>query len=151
MRATHVVTLSRSRAAITLRSVRFVMALLWIVVMPLALGPATTPLTRWLGGEADHRCSCGMKAGTCGCPECERLERIRAYDREHESTNPLVKTACDTNDDMLRSQTPCASIPTMPAIARASRTRHAHTTFHAHLESIDRAPPPTPPPRNATA
>src|ERR1700690_470492 len=121
-----------------------------LVTLPLALGPATTTITRWLGGELDHKCMCGMKRGTCGCPECEKLEQMRQHDREHAPKVPIVKRSCDSDDEAVSSFGPPAVLPSMIAVAQATNVDRAPISYPPRLRSIEQTPPPTPPPRAAS-
>jgi hypothetical protein len=128
------------------RTLGFALAL--VLLAPLVLGPAIGPVTRALGGEAKHLCACGMIAGTCGCPECEKAERQRH--RDDTRSYPLAKGQCGGDD------TPVAFAP-LPDVAPApvSLTIPAPAVRAAVPEPMPRwasaAPvaPPTPPPEEA--
>ena len=123
---------------------------LFVALGPLWLGPAMAPLNAALGART-HVCACGMKAGTCGCPECAKKES-RLHDaaaREHaENARPILKSTCSDDDDALPSSAlpPCvlpASIsavrePVSKALRAPPSLGTAATWFRA---------PPTPPPK----
>jgi hypothetical protein len=125
----------------------FVLAL--VLLAPLTLGPAIGPVTRALGGQPVHRCACGMVRGTCGCPECERLERQRESDKTP-TTHSVLKSNCSDDDapvvftplPIAAPQSVALALP-KPAVALATLTpaRIVH--------SLDRNKPPTPPPETA--
>jgi hypothetical protein len=101
-----------------------------------------------LFGE-EHLCKCGMTAGKCGCPECERLEQQRLH--EHDSSPvPAVKAHCGQDSPGLAfGSTPPASLPARTAklpVPLAERLPPG-----ASLGAPDDLPsePPTPPPRLA--
>jgi hypothetical protein len=132
--------------------VRAVMVFLIVVALPMALGPASGTVMRLLAGEPDHHCMCGMKPGTCGCPECERLEQMRTHDREHPPKGPVVKAACDSEVGALPSFASPAVLPAAALeIRKTAALERAAPSFSPSVESLDPAPPPTPPPRIALA
>lgn len=130
---------------------RAVILLLIVVALPMALGPAASMVTRWLAGEPDHHCMCGMKPGTCGCPECERLEQMRKHDREHAPTYPVVKAACDTEVGAVPTFASPTVLAAMLDVHKAARLEPTPSLVSSQLESADQNPPPTPPPRIAFA
>jgi hypothetical protein len=119
------------------------------MLAPLWLGPATLPLLRALAGDASHTCACGMAPGTCGCPECERLEHERQ--REH-APRPyrVLKSACDDQGAPLPSLAvpPCV-MPATLALHDARITGLAPPALLAHDAARVPDGPPTPPPRAA--
>ncbi len=128
-----------------------IIVFLIVVALPMALGPASGTVMRWLAGEPDHHCMCGMKPGTCGCPECEHLEQMRTHDREHPPKGPVVKAACDSEVGALPSFASPAVLPAALEIGKIATLECAPASFSPSLHSLDNAPPPTPPPRNALA
>ena len=122
-----------------------------VLAAPLLLGPGAGAIVRALGSADVHRCACGMRAGACGCPECERLERTRAHDAEALRGHPILKTTCD-GEGAAGGYAPlpsfaapiAATLPPLPSELRG---------FAAAPElepSLERARPPTPPPRHAS-
>jgi hypothetical protein len=132
-----------------LRWLRLAWALVALVaiVVPAALGPATGVVLRRLGAEMTHVCKCGMKAGTCGCPECARLER----DAHRSASAPAWKRECDDDEPAFASALPDAVVPAGSSAAPAffvvapPRTDFGLPLVHPEDE------PPTPPPRIALA
>lgn len=118
---------------------------------PIVLGPAMPFVARALGGEAEHRCACGMKAGKCACPECARLEQARRHDAERRSPVPVLKTSCDGDDAVVLGQVPPAVLaaPVAPLPLRA--TDDARSVPRAGPPRDVFVAPPTPPPRTARA
>jgi hypothetical protein len=120
----------------------------WLAVaLPIALGPATLTVTRWLGGDAVHRCLCGMKRGTCGCPECARIERQRS-DAARGHAQPTFRAACDDDDGFVRA-------PSLPTVVLSGERL---VITKPEIAPFDAVPPPlhesqlvttptTPPPR----
>jgi hypothetical protein len=131
--------------------VRAVLIFLIVVALPMALGPASGTVMRWLAGEPDHHCMCGMKPGTCGCPDCERLEQMRKHDREHAPTYPVVRAACDAEVGALPTFASPTVLPALHEIRKAGQLEPAPALVSSQLESADQNPPPTPPPRIALA
>jgi hypothetical protein len=124
--------------------VRWLVVLLFFVTLPIALGPATV---RLLAGEEDHQCMCGMKRGTCGCPDCERLEQMRKHDREHAPQYPVVKGKCNADTEALTAFSPPAVLRAPLEVRQAAHVGQVPTLMSSSLQSVDHAPPPTPPPR----
>jgi hypothetical protein len=122
-------------------------ALALAFMAPMLLGPALGPLSRALGGAAQHLCACGMVPGTCGCPECERLERQRELDK---SPRPYRTLTSQCNDGEIAAGFP--ALP--PAVPLATFTLSAPPPRELasipsppSARSRDPVPPPTPPPR----
>jgi hypothetical protein len=123
---------------------RFWAWLAFVFMLPVALGPARMTIERALGGEPSHACACGMKRGTCGCPECERLEA----QKQKIGKSVAVRSACEDDDGFVRA--PAAPLVTPPnaplaiiAAASIERERPFVSTLHSQL-SLE---PSTPPPR----
>jgi hypothetical protein len=120
--------------------------LLWlafVVMLPVALGPARTTIERALGGEQTHTCACGMKRGTCGCPECERTQQ----EAKKVSKRVTVRNACENDDGLARA--PAAPIVTPPnaplVVARATsiaQERPSVSSIHSQLVREPSTPPP---------
>jgi hypothetical protein len=70
------------------------LALALALLLPMILGPALVPVTRWLGGADAHLCACGMAPGTCGCPECEKLEQQQLAEHAPHAY-PVVRGQCE--------------------------------------------------------
>jgi hypothetical protein len=128
-----------------LAGVVFVLALL----APLILGPALGPLAVALGGGAEHRCACGMVQGSCGCPECERIEHQRLHER---SPAPYAVLRSQCHDDEATPGAPALppgiEAPAGFALAAPSSSR-APTRDPAAARSREATEPRTPPPRRS--
>jgi hypothetical protein len=123
------------------------LALALAFMAPLFLGPALGPLTRALGGVAEHLCACGMVPGTCGCPECELLERQRQLDHTPRPY-PTLKSQC--NDGEIATGFPALppAVPPAAFILPALPPRLlAGIGAPPSAHSRDPRAPPTPPPR----
>jgi|HubBroStandDraft_2_1064218.scaffolds.fasta_scaffold133171_3 hypothetical protein len=120
------------------------------VLAPMMLGPAFAPLARALGGDGEHRCACGMVQGTCGCPECARIEHQRV--REHAPfPYPVLRSQCE-GDEVAPgfAALPVAlAAPEGLVIARAVEARVLPIRPPQAL-SRESSEPTTPPPRDAT-
>jgi hypothetical protein len=124
------------------------LALALVLLAPILLGPAIGPVTRALGGEAQHLCACGMIAGTCGCPECEKIEHQR-HRQNLPRAYPVIKGQCGGED------TPVAFAP-LPNVAPASvsllvpkpAVRVVMPLPIPRWASLDPVEPPTPPPED---
>jgi hypothetical protein len=122
-----------------------------VLLAPMLLGPAIGPLTQAMGGEAKHLCACGMVAGTCGCPECARLERQHRRD-EAPKAYPVLKSQC-AGDDAPVAFAPLPvvgpamfhtlTVPSAPPVPLLRPMANAWA-------SLEPTKPPTPPPENAT-
>jgi hypothetical protein len=119
-----------------------------ILLLPIALGPATMPLVRALGGLEEHHCACGMKAGKCGCPECARIEEVRKLDDEHVRGQPLLKSSCDDGSALTAPALAHATLGAPLAVARAAIDDGPPSLEPQRLTSRERPRPPLPPPRD---
>ncbi len=122
--------------------------MVFIAAMPIALGPATSTVTRWLGGEPEHKCMCGMKRGECGCPDCEKLEAERRADhREHATA--MIRSGCEDDDGFVRASPIPVAVPVSDgALVVASAPSEPMFVFSkGPLESQFLLEPSTPPPR----
>jgi hypothetical protein len=135
-----------------LRELRLACALvaLLTVAVPSALGPAMGPVLRLLG-ESAHLCQCGMKPGTCGCPECARLERQRLANVER-LVAPILEQACDPVPAMRFAGLPSGVLTAADAALVLVVPRGERLPVFADSPMVIRAEakPPTPPPRSAT-
>ena len=122
------------------------MLVIGLVLAPLALGPAFSPLVMALGGGPEHICACGMKQGTCGCPECEQLTSPDAH-----PTAPLTHAVLGSCDDHgrrpLGGGLPPAIVPASLALVTYGLSDVLPATPAPRGSSHPPAPPPTPPPR----
>jgi hypothetical protein len=136
------------------RAVRLAIAALTLAVIaaPAAFGPSVGVMMRALGAAtAEHVCKCGMPAGKCGCPECDRLEQERR--REHLPERlATLKRHCDDDAPAI----PFGVLPAGVVAAGSSATlpiprgeRIAIVATPLALASPDDEPP-TPPPRSAS-
>jgi len=118
--------------------------LVFVVMLPVALGPARMTFERALGGEPSHTCACGMKRGTCGCPECEKLEQQRANVSKHVA----VRNTCEDDDGFVRAPaTPIVTPPNAPLVIAAATSTHGELPIVSSLDSQLAREPSTPPPR----
>jgi hypothetical protein len=143
-------------AALPLRPRRPAEALVTLVIalallLPMVLGPALVPLARAWGGVDSHVCACGMARGTCGCPECEKLEHERL--REHAPRPyPVLRAYCG-GDEVASGYSalpPATPLPKGVLLPRSPRERVA-LERPAEAFSRDLAEPATRPPRLARA
>jgi hypothetical protein len=117
------------------------------VLLPMTLGPSLGPAMRALGGACVHLCACGMVRGTCGCPECEAIERARI--REH-APHPyaVLRARCGGEED---APGYAALPPSLPAASGAPlpRTPRVMAKLERPAQALSRDPsePATPPPR----
>jgi hypothetical protein len=136
--------------AVVRHAVALVAAL--VVAAPLVFGPAFAWALHAMGGEAEHLCACGMKQGTCGCPECERLTAQKQAEKK-DAAIPYrtFKRACSDDDDTTIPVSPLP--PAVPSVLAAAppKTPVLFTAIApaAAVVSRDRAAPPPPPPRTA--
>jgi hypothetical protein len=132
-------------------AVRYAVSVVTLIAVaaPCALGGATGPLVRALADAQEHVCKCGMKPGTCGCPECAKLERERRADHAP-SPVPVLKRHCDDEAPAMPLGAP---LPTgvLPATATGSLgpARGERSPVAAALGFVPAVElsPPTPPPR----
>jgi hypothetical protein len=122
-------------------------ALVLAVFAPMSLGSALGPLSRALGGVAEHWCACGMVPGTCGCPECELLERQRQLDHTPRPY-PVLRSQCSDGEIATGFPALPAAVPPAPFVLPAPSPRPlAVSGAPPCAPSRDPLPPPTPPPR----
>jgi hypothetical protein len=115
------------------------------LLVPLALGAAVEPLAREFGGTPAHTCACGMRPGTCGCPECERLLH------DGSTSKPSLVAVLSSCDDHGRSALASAIPPCMvpPALVVALSPSLGLLPASLDMTGAPSEPgaPPTPPPR----
>jgi hypothetical protein len=127
-------------------------ATLAVIAAPAAFGPAIGGVMRELGASLqEHVCKCGMPAGKCGCPECDRLEQDRLHEHQAERLAAL-KRHCDDDAPAI----PFGALPSAVLAARGATTlpiprgeRLPVAAAAASFLSPDDEPP-TPPPRSAS-
>jgi hypothetical protein len=130
-----------------------VLATAAVLAAPLLLGPGSGTILRALGGADEHRCACGMKAGQCGCPECERLEHARQLEADALRGHAVMRSTCDDHGAGL-AVAGGALVATAPIHAVLPSVPFQPLDVllpHEPDPSLERARPPTPPPRYATA
>lgn len=121
---------------------------LLVVAAPAAFGPALDPVLRLLG-QVGHACQCGMEPGTCGCPECARLERQRLAERPRGGDKPTFEKACAQNPAIRTAALPTSVTAAGPAALVAPRGERVALNRAPALRAGTDAEPPTPPPRIA--
>ncbi|HEY1696065.1 MAG TPA: hypothetical protein VGG39_28055 [Polyangiaceae bacterium] len=132
-------------------AVRYAVSVVTLIAIatPCALGGATGPLVRALADAETHVCKCGMKPGTCGCPECARLERARRADHAP-SPVPVLKRRCDDDAPAmpLGEQLPTGVLPATvtAALEPSCGERSPVAAALTFVPAVDLSPP-TPPPR----
>ncbi len=123
-------------------------AVLVAIAVPVGLGPAGGRILRVLGAQA-HLCKCGMKPGTCGCPECARLEQARLDDRTP-CPIPAMRRHCDDKAPVVGLLGAALALPipfsNLP-LAGFEKQPCRRAVDVARLEPA--IGPPTPPPRIA--
>ncbi len=132
----------------TRRLLRFVCAVLATVAiaLPLMAGPLMGSAIRLAGGEPEHKCSCGMKAGECGCPECIQLEKQRTDDRT--ANAPIVRSGCTDDEAVLTGPTlPVGAETSRVALLPVPRGEPIAAIAPLSLDTQTVRSPPTPPPR----
>src|SRR5436190_1424739 len=99
---------------------------------------------RLAGGEPEHTCLCGMKAGECGCPDCIAIEKARTADRHV----PMLRSSCMDDEAVITGPAlPLASATALTHVLDAPRGERISVLAPPSLcEQTTRAPP-TPPPR----
>jgi hypothetical protein len=128
------------------RTVAFVCAL--VLLAPMILGPALGPVTKALGGEPQHLCACGMVAGTCGCPECEKAEHQRHRENALHAY-PVLKGKCAGDDvPVTFAPLPAATPALFAFVVPRSHAEPAVPTMEEAWVSLERIRPPTPPPED---
>jgi hypothetical protein len=124
--------------------VRFLVWLAFVVMLPVALGPARTTIERALGGEPVHACACGMKRGTCGCPYCERTE----LEAKEVSKHVAVRNTCEDDEGFVRAPaTPLVTPPNAPLVVARATSIAWERPCVSSLDSQLAREPSTPPPR----
>jgi hypothetical protein len=123
-----------------------------VLALPLLLGPGANAMLRAIGAEDEHRCACGMRAGKCGCPECERLEHQKEHEREMLRGHAVLKSSCEREEGIAGyGSLPVATAPLASILPRANFEIRAHVVPTDIDPSLERARPPTPPPRSHAA
>jgi hypothetical protein len=101
---------------------------------------------RLAGGEPEHTCLCGMKAGQCGCPECIALEKQRTSDRA--SSVPMVRSSCMDDEAVVTGPAlPFGSQIETGRVLDAPRGERIAVVAPPSKDTQTTRSPPTPPPR----
>jgi len=128
----------------------------WLVLVvfavPAALGAATGPLLGELGAAmTEHVCKCGMPAGKCGCPECERLAQELSRERLASPVPSLQRYCADGAPGLPFGALPNAVLgatsTALVPIPRGERLAIASCSVPLPRSADE---PPTPPPRTAS-
>jgi hypothetical protein len=136
---------------------RYIGRLLAVLVVVLAalpamaLGPGVNVAAHLLGASMQHHCACGMTPGHCGCPECERLERVERARTElsadAESPCPVLRSACDDGSVPSLFVLPPAVPPPAEEPHLEGRFPKEPSTPYVALVPQYHGQPATPPPR----
>lgn len=114
-----------------------------LFALPVLLGPAMPTVVSILADVVtEHHCACGMKAGRCGCPECEDAER-----RLDRPSGPVVQRFSCDDPRFLQGALPPMLLParmTAPAAPVRRDVRAVHVDLVPESRALE---PPTPPPR----
>ncbi len=122
-----------------------------VLAAPLLLGPGANAVLRALGAADVHRCACGMKQGECGCPECERMEHAREHEAEALRGHAVLKSTCDRDGATPGySSLPAFAAPLASALPAPAFELRAFVAAPDFDPSLERARPPTPPPRSGS-
>jgi len=125
----------------------------WLVLVvfavPAALGAATGPLLGELGAAmTEHVCKCGMPAGKCGCPECERLAQELSRERLASPVPSLERHCADGAPGLPFGALPSAVLDatstSLVPIPHSERLAIASCSVPLPRSADE---PPTPPPR----
>jgi hypothetical protein len=126
-------------------------ATLLLIAAPVALGAAMGPVLRELGMTAEHKCKCNMPAGTCGCPECAKLEQVRLSERRAGAV-PHLRGLCDDDAPAFPSAAaPSPVLPSLLALLPVPRGERTPVNAATPVPIYPSDEPPVPPPRIATA
>jgi hypothetical protein len=135
------------QAPLKLVCLRWLFGALMAALSPMWLGPMLLPIERAVA-EAHHVCACGMAVGTCGCPECEKLEQAQREERP--SPAPVLKGECDKQTGLLAAaHLPPAVLASTPAISPPVAVAELVPPPRRALVSMPQPAPPTPPPRRS--
>jgi hypothetical protein len=117
----------------------------------MALGPGVNVAAHLLGATMQHHCACGMTPGHCGCPECERLERVRQTRDELAAEPgwpcPVLSGACDDGAVPSLHVLPPAILPAAEGTSLECRAPPEPSVAMVTLVPRHRGEPPTRPPR----
>jgi hypothetical protein len=123
---------------------------LLVAAAPLLLGSAFGAAVTALGAEGDHFCACGMEPGTCGCPACAKLGKLRAESRAHDRQNVVARSSCDDSPAPPGVPSlPESLVPESLFVSAPSSSRLDPPPCPAAPLERGRARPPTPPPRSS--
>ena len=124
-----------------------VVACAFLLAAPMLLGPAFTTVMRILHSEAAHLCMCGMPAGKCGCPECERQQLLREH-RNPSSQEVAFTTHCDDDGGAVPSTTQLPyALPAGISLRKSAPESTLPVRESASWLALEGDGPPTPPPR----
>jgi len=87
-----------------------------------------------------------MKAGKCGCKECDLLERRQKADEEMLRGQPLLRSSCDDGSVVSTSSFAHATLAPRLVVA-APPAELLVSVLPPVIDSRERPPPPIPPPR----
>lgn len=105
---------------------------------------------QYFGGTKAHHCACGMKPGTCGCPECARIEaaKLAVKHTEVSDEGPVLTPLCER--DRLAQTGDTRSFPQSPQLDRLVPLRPGRLLQRFEPVALcggRASAPETPPPR----
>jgi hypothetical protein len=122
-----------------------------MLAAPMVFGPGASWVLRSLGAAAEHTCLCGMRLGTCGCPECDDLAKSYLSAKKP-SARPVVRRDCEDDGDAPRGGAlPQVIVPAALAFLAAPVEVPVAAPLSVTLRPRDREKPPSPPPRTRAA
>jgi hypothetical protein len=119
-----------------------------LLAAPMLLGPALAPVLRVLRVEAVHLCACGMPAGKCGCPECERIER-QQQGYPSPCREPVLTASCQNDGAAVSAGS--GFLYVLPAGCSLRQQERGAVLAQRRLAGwlgFEGEGPPTPPPKN---
>ncbi len=127
------------------------LAVATLLAAPLLCGNAFGAWLRVVAPAVAHTCACGMKAGTCGCPDCERMERAHLEERAPKPYR-VLRSQCDDDGEMVPTGTvPPSTIASPAFVVAPSESRLIASRPLTSPESRERREPAKPPPRSSLA
>jgi hypothetical protein len=135
------------------RAIRLAMTVAVAVLLaaPLLCGNAFGAWLRIVTPEAVHMCACGMKAGTCGCPACDLLEKQRVAEHAPKPF-PVLRSQCNDDAEILPTgAVPPCTIASPAFVVAPSEPLVLVDPPPPLVHSRERLEPSKPPPRTSLA